>query len=332
MIILKIKSKISTSILASVIALSIIPISAYAIADNPFIIDKKQDEYEYNEFTAYWWRYYADENNKEEIILKSNLECAAINIVIPDMVNGKKIVGIRESLPAPGFIVNPENKYMECVDNVLFTKDRSKLLSYARFDPRTEYTIPEGTEIVLYQSFYYCDNLEKITVPESLTEFDKSAFFCASNLKTLIIPPNSKLEIIGSNALDETNLEEICLPSFDISIDRSAFCCTPPTLKSYVQPQIIKAENKLSWESISNTSYYEIYQKLSSGKYKLLKTTKSTSCKFPSLKSGKAYTFAIKPVAIIPAANYNEEEDKGYFPESFTIEGTMSEDIVLTGK
>ena len=59
---MKIKSKISTSILASVIALSIIPISAYAIADNPFIIDKKQDKYEYNEFTAYWWRYYADED------------------------------------------------------------------------------------------------------------------------------------------------------------------------------------------------------------------------------------------------------------------------------
>ena len=329
---MKIKSKISTSILASVIALSIIPISAYAIADNPFIIDKKQDKYEYNEFTACWWRYYADENNKEEIILKSNFECAAINIVIPDMVNGKKIVGIRESLPAPGFIVNPENKYMECVDNVLFTKDRSKLLSYARFDPRTEYTIPEGTEIVSGQAFRYCNNLEKITIPESLTEFDKSAFSCANNLKNIVIPKNSKLKKIGSHAIFETSVEEMYLPSFDISIDRAAFRFSPPTLKSYVQPQIIKAENKLSWESISNTFYYEIYQKLNSGEYKLLKTTKLTSCQFPSLKSGKAYTFAIKPVAIIPAANYNEEEDKGYFPESFTIEGTMSEDIILTGK
>ena len=90
--------------------------------------------------------------------------------------------------------------------------------------------------------------------------------------------------------------------------------------------------NKINWKPVSGASYYEIYQKLSSGEYKLLKATKLTSCKFPSLKSGKTYTFAIKPMAVIPAANYNEEEDKEYFPESFTIEGTMSEDIVLTGK
>ncbi|MCM1524344.1 MAG: hypothetical protein NC120_07780 [Ruminococcus sp.] len=56
------------------------------------------------------------------------------------------------------------------------------------------------------------------------------------------------------------------------------------------------------------------------------------SCKFSSLKSGKEYTFAVKPIAVIPAANYNKEKDEIFgFPETFTIEGTMSEDIVIVG-
>lgn len=57
----------------------------------------------------------------------------------------------------------------------------------------------------------------------------------------------------------------------------------------------------------------------------MLKKTKSISHTFRSLKPGKEYTFAVKPVAVIPAANYDKEKDEGEYPESFTIEGTMSE-------
>ena len=34
----------------------------------------------------------------------------------------------------------------------------------------------------------------------------------------------------------------------------------------------------------------------------------------------------------ILAANYDKEKDAGIYPKSFTIEGTMSENIVLTEK
>lgn len=49
------------------------------------------------------------------------------------------------------------------------------------------------------------------------------------------------------------------------------------------------------------------------------------------MKKGKEYTFAVKPVAVIPAANYKRKKDEGYYPKSFKIEGTMSEDISVRG-
>ncbi|MBQ7782360.1 MAG: leucine-rich repeat domain-containing protein [Oscillospiraceae bacterium] len=327
---MKIRKNIIALLTAAVITAAI-PVSVLAIADNPYIIDKTKDRTEFSSFNDSWWCYYSDKYNPTKEMVIETEKASGIALIIPDKVNGNTVIAIKGSIEAPGFIVNPENEYMTCVDNVVFTKDKKQLMSYAQFDPRTEYTIPEGTEKVLHKAFAYCDNLEKITIPESLTELDYGAFFCATNLKTIVIPKNSKLKKIGAYSLDETAMEEICFPSFDISINRAAFSDKPIKLTSYVQPEITKGENELSWEKIPKATYYEVYQKIGKDEYKLLKTTKATSCIFPTLKSGKDYTFAVKPIAIRPAAYYNRMKDEG-FTKTFTIEGTMSEDIVLTGK
>lgn len=131
-------------------------------------------------------------------------------------------------------------------------------------------------------------------------------------------------------------LSELYLPSLDIKIDRRAFgslfvSTSKIKLKCYLQPEMYAERNTIKWDKISNASYYEIYQKLSSGEYTLLGKTKSTSHTFNSLKPGAKYTIAVKPIAVIPAANYDKEKDEGYYPETFTIEGTMSEDVVVKG-
>jgi len=286
-------------------------------------------------------------------------------IRIPDKIYTKKkkyiVTSLRGSCGFKEFDLNPENEYMKCVDNVVFSKDGKVLISFAKYDERTEYVIPEGTEIIKKSAFGYCDNLTDIYFPNSVEELENSAMFACSNLKsvnlsekikvipercfsdcenleTVTIPNNSELNNIEENAFFYCkNLSELYIPSFDIEIDKNAFYHydNQPIkiqLKCYVQPKLSVSENKLSWEKIPNASYYEIYQKLNSGEYKLLKTTKATACKFTTLKSGKNYTFAVKPVAVIPAANFDKEKDEGVYPENFTIEGTMSEDIVLTGK
>ena len=327
---MKIRKNIIALLTAAVITAAI-PVSVLAIADDPYIIDKTKDRTEFSSFNDSWWCYYADKYNPTKEMVIETEKASGIALIIPDKVNGNTVIAIKGSIEAPGFIVNPENEYMTCVDNVVFTKDKSQLMSYAQFDPRTEYTIPEGTTVILNSAFDHCNNLEKITLSASLTEIEESAFACMDNLKTIVTPKDSKLRKIGPLAFVFNAVEEINFASFDISIDRRAFRNEIPKLKSYVQPEITKGENELSWEKIPKATYYEVYQKIGKDEYKLLKTTKATSCIFPTLKSGKDYTFAVKPIAIRPAAYYNRMKDEG-FPKTFTIEGTMSEDVVLTGK
>lgn len=317
--------------------------------ENKYVIDRKyiKDDVmtdEYKEFT-YNWFCNNDKNNKRNIILESafplieceNREPLEEDIwihLIPDRVSGRSVIGIKGSSGCRGFDLNPENKYMKCVDRVIFSKDGKTLMSYPRYYEREVYNIPAGTETIAFGAFEYSSWLKKVTIPESVKGIDDSAFLVCSRLSEVIFLPDDSFVNIGYWAFYSDNLEKVMLPSFNVRIDRGAFhrIETVPKLVTYEQP-VVEAENKaIKWDKIPNASYYEIYQKLSSGEYKLLKTTKATACKFTTLKSGKSYTFAVKPVAVIPAANYDKEKDEGEYPESFTIEGTMSEDIVVIGK
>ncbi len=257
--------------------------------------------------TLYCWSYLRDNNGtyclESRLLYKDFILEKPIRV--PDSVNGYEINYIDGSCDFREFNLNPENKYMKCVDNVIFSKDGKTLMSYAKFDERTEYTVPNGTEVIRERAFSFCDNIIRIDIPDSV----------------------KSIEIW---ALSGHNLSEVYLSSFNVKINKGAFGSyrkKAVQLKSYIQPKVYENDDMLIWEEISNASYYEIYQKLSNGEYKLLNTTKDTSCRFGTLKSGKEYTFAVKPIAVIPAANYDKENDEGEYPESFTIEGTMLEDI-----
>ncbi len=342
---------------------------AYADKINPEVGDGVYDGYNLtskmiDEFytcgNEICWDYLKDENNVYYLesfdIIKSDILHGKIKV--PDRINNKTMEYIRGSCNLREFDLNPENPYMKCVDNVIFSKDGTKLMSYARYDERTEYIIPEKTETIGAAAFFDCNNLNSVVIPDSVNNIGNGAFSCSYNievydfsdnvtvipanafssnrkLKMFIIKKESKLKEIKAEAFDGCPmLSELYLPSFDIKIDRWAFGhgTTPKTkLKSYVQTEVTADENTLNWKEVQKASYYEIYQKLGSGEYKLLNTTKGTSCRFGTLKSGSEYTFAVKPVAVIPAANFDKETEVRRFPETFTIEGTMSEDIVISG-
>lgn len=227
---------------------------------------------------------------------------------IPDTINGYTVIGFYKSCAFKAFDVNPENQYFKSDGTALFSKDGKRLISYARFNGITEYTVPKGTEVIENGAIWACDNLKRVYIPDSVKKIEKFS--------------------VAQNDL----LDEIIFDSFKIKIDRSAFGreCTMRLICTQ-KNELSSNGNYFLWEKIPDASYYEVYQKLNNGEYKLLKTTKATACKFTTLKSGKKYTFAVKPVAVIPAANYDKEKDEGNYPETFTIEGTMSEDIVVKG-
>lgn len=215
------------------------------------------------------------------------------------------VYAVKGSCAFKEFDLDPDNLYMKCVDNVIFSRDGKTLMSYARYDERREYAVPEGTETIGTRAFSHCHNLERVYIPGSVKSISDAFYGC-------------------------DNLKEIVLASFDVQINRDVLgyerdiktklCCT-------VRPDVRSEGESLFWDKIPGASYYEVYQKVND-EYKLLDTKKGSSCKLSALKPGKEYIFAVKPMAVIPAAEYDRERDRG-FPESFTIEGTMSEDILI---
>lgn len=309
--------------------------------------------------------------NKKEITLECYSFEAYYNskVKVPDSYtdtkgNKRYVTSISGSCAFKVFDLNPENKYMKLVDNVVFSKDGKILMSYALFDERSEYRIPDGTNIISESAFVGSPNIEHITIPDSVKEIHKDAFFSikklkeanipplvevlddtfwfCDNLENVFIPENSKLKKIDGGAFKETKISELTLPNFEVEISNLAFgkkeIAEKVKLKSYVKPNVsFECDNNvcnLKWDKIANASYYEVYQKKSDGSYKKLKTVKGSSIKINSLKSDREYTFAVKAVAKVKATPYNQDNYIVSFsglPEYYTIEGTMSDYVTVVG-
>ena len=110
--------------------------------------------------------------------------------------------------------------------------DGTLAIKYAGRDKT--YVIPaeiDGKRVtkIDYAAFSYCDNLESITIPDSVTSIDYSAFRGCSNLTRIMIP-DSVRTIDGYAFQDCTSLKSIKIPNSVTSISSCAFYgCTSLT-------------------------------------------------------------------------------------------------------
>ncbi|MDE7302704.1 MAG: leucine-rich repeat domain-containing protein, partial [Oscillospiraceae bacterium] len=270
------------------------------------------------------------------------------------------ITDIRGSTDCETFDLDPKNKYMKLVDNVVFSKDGKKILSYARRDKRTVYEIPDGTEIIGEEAFRGTNlteisipdsvvkiengafssskKLREISIPEMIEEISEESFAYCDELKEVYLPENSKLKKISAYAFRWSGSDELVLtlPSFEIEISSLAFGeFSKFELKSHVKPTV-EAEYKngvceLSWNEIPNAKTYEVYQKFKDGTYKFLKTTENTSVRLKDAKKGRSYTFAVKAIGEIEEKCFYVEHE-AYCPISFEVEGAMSDSVTVSVK
>ncbi len=64
--------------------------------------------------------------------------------------------------------VDSKNKYFSSENNVLFNKNKSLLLNYARCKNETEYYVPKTVKEINNFAFYYCENLKTIHVSKNV--------------------------------------------------------------------------------------------------------------------------------------------------------------------
>lgn len=87
-------------------------------------------------------------------------------------------------------IVDPENPYLESIDNVLYTKDHKAIMQYPAGKRDTEFVIPEGVTY-LAATFIGCEHLTSVKIPESVTFFNGPVFRGCTGLTEIEIPQNA---------------------------------------------------------------------------------------------------------------------------------------------
>ena len=127
-----------------------------------------------------------------------------------------------------GIYVDEANEYYTDVDGVLYTKDMKLLVlfpvAHETDGGRTRsYAVPEGVDRLARNSFYKCDALEEVTLPDTLKEIGNMSFFKCTSLKLVDLPES--VTTLGSDAFSYcTNMKySFYIPAGVETIDHHCF-------------------------------------------------------------------------------------------------------------
>lgn len=155
-----------------------------------------------------------------KIILPNNLKgikSSAFYFSALKEINIPKTVNIIEGNPFAGcsmlqiVTIDTNNNSYKSEENIIYSKDGKRLISYSAGLKANEFVIPNDVEVLGEQSFSGNAYLTSIRCPESLKEIKAYAFEDNESLMTAIL--NNGLEIIEFAAFYNTALENINIPS-----------------------------------------------------------------------------------------------------------------------
>ena len=113
------------------------------------------------------------------------------------------------------------NDYYTVEDNVIFDKDKTKLIFYPAGLVNVTYTIPEGIKEIGESAFDSNENLKEVIIPSSVNKLGNRAFYF-SNIEKIELPEGIK-EIPQEAFFNCVNLISVKLPESLLKIDQSAF-------------------------------------------------------------------------------------------------------------
>ena len=107
------------------------------------------------------------------------------NITIPDSVTRISESAFEGCTYLQKIKASPENKFFIIEDNVLYTKDKKKLVLCLN---RTHFEIPNGVTEISDYAFECCTSLANINIPNGVTEIGTAAFKGCTSLADISIP------------------------------------------------------------------------------------------------------------------------------------------------
>jgi len=129
------------------------------------------------------------------------------------------------------FEVDGKNEAFTSIDNVLFTKDMTKLIQYPVGRSETTYSVPSSVTSIARKAFS-TSSLKTITLTNSITEIGEYAFYNCKELNSIKLPKDL-VTIESSTFLGCTKLKSLVLPgslrfiksgAFDPSLETITFC------------------------------------------------------------------------------------------------------------
>ncbi len=174
---------------------------------------------------SYTLVFYTDTTSQTELVIPDTFQDKPVTAIgrlainsadsLEKIVIGKNITsidpwGITRNIHLKEIVVDPENPNYCTVDKVLFTKDKTKLLTYpnaceaeynkdGKLLKMVSYTVPEGTKTIGHCAFYHCYGIEKLTLLDSVTVIEERAFHKMTNLIALDL--GNSIQTIGNDAL-----------------------------------------------------------------------------------------------------------------------------------
>lgn len=151
-------------------------------------------------------------NNLEKIGKNTFKDCKSIvSINIPRSLRFMGTNPFRGCTGLKEIHVEEKSKQFKSVDDVLFNKNKSRLICYPPEKDNYEYVIPDSVTVISHWAFCGCGKLSKITIPDSVYEIGEGAFFKCTGLKRLVIPDS--VERIDDTAFRGcVGLEELVIP------------------------------------------------------------------------------------------------------------------------
>lgn len=184
-------------------------------------------------------------NGVERICESAFSSCGNLShIDIPVSVVDIEARCICESNGITYFYVDENNPNYSSKDGVLFNKDQTELLAYAKDKTEPNYTVPDGVKTIQLNAFQSCRFLTDVEFPSTLETLEWSSFSGCAGL-TKIELPNSIRQVFAAFG-DCENLSEII-------VDRAQ--CVMPYASGEAPNATVTYLRDLKIDTITNAEY-----------------------------------------------------------------------------
>ncbi len=113
--------------------------------------------------------------------------CSALtDIIIPESVTYISSSAFEEC-GSLNITVSPNNSNYTDIDGVLFNKDKTELIRYAKDKIQPYYEIPDGIVNIGENAFSYC-YVKNIVIPKGTESIGRNAFYCCGSLSSITMP------------------------------------------------------------------------------------------------------------------------------------------------